>query len=102
MEIDARLLLTLAGMGASIVSAFVIVKTRLGAVIDQLRDVEQRLRALDNRIDALDVACNSSAKSIGNFRDMFNPAERDKHSRELERHKMEIMHLRESVRDLRK
>ena len=102
MELDLRLLLTLAGMGASILSAAVIVKTKLGAVIEQLADVEQRLRALDGRIDALDVAVSSSAKSISIFRDMFNPAERDKHSRELERHNMEIMHLRESVRDLRK
>ncbi len=102
MELDLRLLLTLAGMGASILSAAVIVKTKLGAVIEQLADVEQRLRALDGRIDALDVAVNSSAKSISIFRDMFNPSERDKHSRELERHNMEIMHLRESVRDLRK
>ena len=102
MEIDARLLLTLAGMGASIVSAFVIVKTRLGAVVDQLADVEQRLRALDNRLDALDVSVNSSAKSIETFRHMFNPSERDKQSRELERHKIEIAHLREDINELRK
>jgi SMC interacting uncharacterized protein involved in chromosome segregation len=106
MELDLRLLLTLGGMGASILSAAVIVKTKLASTIDQLQafqtDVEQRLRALDGRIDALDVAVNSSAKSISIFRDMFNPSERDKHSRELERHNMEIQHLRESVRDLRK
>ncbi len=102
MELDARLLLTLAGMGASIVSAFVIVKTKLGAVIDQLNDVEQRLRALDGRIDALDVAVNSSSKSISIFRDMFNPKERDAASRELERHKIEIAHLREDISELRK
>ena len=102
MEIDARLLLTLAGMGASIVSAVVIVKTKLGAVIDQLGDVEQRIRALDNRIDALDVSVNSSAKSIAIFREMFNPKERDAASRELERHKIEIAHLREDISELRK
>lgn len=102
MELDARLLLTLGGMLASVISAFVIVKTKLAVTIEQLADVEQRIRALDGRIDALDVAVNSSAKSISIFRDMFNPAERDKHSRELERHNMEIMHLRESVREMRK
>ncbi len=56
MELDLRLLLTLAICGASLVSAFVIVKTRLGGVIDQLGDVEHRIRALDSRLDALDVA----------------------------------------------
>lgn len=102
MELDARLLLTLGGMLVSVVSAAAIVRQKLATVIEQLADVEQRLRALDGRIDALDVACEGSAKSISTFREMFNPSERDKHSRELERHKMEIMHLRESVRDLRK
>ena len=102
MDLDARLLLTLAGMGASIVSAFVIVKTRLGAVIEQLTDVEQRIRALDSRLDALDVAVSGTRKSIEIFKDMFNPKERDLHSRELERHKIEIAHLREDISELRK
>ena len=102
MELDLRLLLTLGGMGASILSAAVIVKTKLGAVIEQLQDIEQRLRALDSRLDAVDVAVNSSAKSISIFREMFNPKERDAASRELERHKIEIAHLREDISELRK
>ncbi len=102
MELDARLLLTLGGMLASVISAFVIVKTKLSATIEQLRDVETRLRALDSRLDAVDVAVNSSAKSISIFRDMFNPKERDAASRELERHKIEIAHLREDISELRK
>jgi len=102
MELDARLLLTLAGMGASIVSAFVIVKTKLGAVIDQLKDLEQRLRALDSRLDAVDVQVSSTNKSLLVYKDMFNPKERDAASRELERHKIEIAHLREDIGDLKK
>ena len=46
-EIDLRLILTLAGMGVSVVSAAVIVKTKLAAVIDTLSDIENRLRKLD-------------------------------------------------------
>lgn len=102
MEIDARLLLTLAGMLVSVVSAAAIVRQKLATVIEQLADVEQRLRALDGRIDALDVACDSAAKSLATFREMFNPHERDKQSRELERHKIEIAHLREDINELRK
>jgi len=102
MELDARLLLTLGGMLASVISAFVIVKTKLAATIEQLRDVETRLRALDSRLDAVDVAVSGSRKSIEIFREMFNPKERDMASRELERHKIEIAHLREDISELRK
>lgn len=102
MELDLRLLLTLGGMGASILSAAVIVKTKLGAVIEQLQDIEQRLRALDSRLDAVDVQVSSTNKSLAVYKDMFNPKERDAASRELERHKIEIAHLREDISELRK
>ena len=102
MELDLRLLLTLGGMGASILSAAVIVKTKLGAVIEQLQDIEQRLRALDSRRDAVDVQVSSTNKSLAVYKDMFNPKERDAASRELERHKIEIAHLREDISELRK
>jgi|TARA_R110000824_G_scaffold106438_6_gene251523 SMC interacting uncharacterized protein involved in chromosome segregation len=102
MELDARLMLTLAGMLASVVSAAVIVKTKLSAVIEKLDDVEQRLRTLDTRLDTVDVQVNAANKAISIFREMFNPKERDSASRELERHKIEIAHLRESISELKK
>ena len=50
-ELDLRLILTLAGMGVSVVSAAVIVKTKLAAVIETLSDIESRLRKLDSTVD---------------------------------------------------
>jgi predicted nucleic acid-binding Zn-ribbon protein len=51
MELDARLILTISGMLVSVVSAAVIVRTKLAAVIEQLSDIEARFRALDQRVD---------------------------------------------------
>jgi len=51
MELDARLLLTMGGMLTSGVAAAVLVKAKLSNVIEQLADIEKRLRALDQRVD---------------------------------------------------
>jgi hypothetical protein len=52
MEVaDMRLLLTLGGMVVSIASAAAIVKQKLSTVIEQLTDIEKRLRLLDQRVD---------------------------------------------------
>ena len=51
MELDARLLLTMGGMLTSVVAAAVLVKAKLAAVIEQLADIEKRLRAMDQRVD---------------------------------------------------
>ena len=55
MEVDARMLLTIAGMLASIVAAFIIVKTKLQAVIEEMGDFEARIRALDKATDAQEI-----------------------------------------------
>ena len=56
MELDARMILTLAGMLVSVVTAFVIVKTKMQAVIDELSDIEARLRQQDRTTDTQEVA----------------------------------------------
>ena len=51
MEFDFRLAVSIGTLLVSVVSAAVIVKTKLAAVIEQLADIEKRLRALDQRVD---------------------------------------------------
>ena len=51
MELDARLILTAATAAGSMIAAAVIVKTKLAVTIEQLKDVEKRLRVLDQRVD---------------------------------------------------
>ncbi len=79
MELDARMLLTVAGMLVSVVSAAAIVRQRLATTIEQLQDVEKRLRVMDTRIDKAELTEQKVAVLAG----MLSPSEREKSAREL-------------------
>lgn len=79
MELDARMLLTAAGMLVSVVSAAAIVRQRLATTIEQLQDVEKRLRVMDTRIDKAELTEQKVAVLAG----MLSPSERDKAAREI-------------------
>ena len=73
MELDGRMILTLAGMLVSVVSAGVIVRQKLATVIDQLADTEVRLRGLDRRIDALDTRTEKQEQRLNILAQMSAP-----------------------------
>ena len=73
MDLDARMILTLAGMLVSVVSAAVIVRQKLAAVIDQLADIEKRIRGLDRRIDALDTITEMTQQRTNILAQMSSP-----------------------------
>ena len=82
MELDARMILTLAGMLVSVVSAFVIVKQKLANVIDQLKDVESRLRNLDKSFDGQEVIVQNHDQRLDVMSSMLAPKEREARARE--------------------
>ncbi len=94
---DLRLLMTVGGMLVSVVSAFVIVKTKLSGVIEQLGDMEKRLRKLDSTIDKQHTAIETQAQRTHVLSGMLEPSKREKLHRSLERNKVEIEHLRRDV-----
>ena len=96
MELDARLMLTLGGMLASVISAFVIVRTKLSATIEQLTDIEQRLRALDKRVDLSEL----TAQRVDVLSGMLSPTEREKAARELATVVSEMSNLKKDVHAL--
>ena len=51
MELPISTLLTLAGMAISVISAAAIAKQKLAAIIEQITDIEMRLRKIDQRVD---------------------------------------------------
>ena len=73
MELDARMILTLAGMLVSVVSAAAIVRQKLATVIEQLADTEVRLRGLDRRIDALDTSAEKTEQRLNILAQMSSP-----------------------------
>jgi len=97
MELDGRMILTLAGMLASIVTAFVVVKTKLQVVIDQILDIESRIRAQDKISDSLDVSTQNHAQRLSIISDILSPKEREKTARETAKIISEIGSLRKDV-----
>ena len=82
-EIDLRLILTLAGMGVSVVSAAVIVKTKLAAVIDTLSDIEHRLRKLDATVDRQQSHMEVASQKLGVLSSMLAPDKMEVKAREV-------------------
>lgn len=99
-EIDLRLILTLAGMGVSVVSAAAIVKAKLAAVIDTLSDIESRLRNLDSTVDRQKAHMEVANQKLGVLSGMLAPDKMEARARELATMQGEISGLHGSVSKL--
>ena len=83
MELDLRMLLTLGGMLVSVVSASVIVRQKLLMVVEQLHDIEKRLRTVDIRVDKGEVRSSTANQSLEIISGMLSPDRRERHFREI-------------------
>ena len=87
--IDIKLLLSLGAMLVSVVSASVIVKQKLAAVIERLnalqKDYESRLRSLDQRTDKQENMIDLNAKKTQVLSGILSPSSLEKRHREMER-----------------
>ena len=87
--IDIKLLLSLGAMLVSVVSASVIVKQKLAAVIERLnalqKDYESRLRSLDQRTDKQENLIDLNAQKTQVLSGILSPSSLEKNHREMER-----------------
>ena len=97
MEIDVRMILTLGGMLASVVTAFVIVKTKLQVVIEQLSDIENRFRSMDKSNDSQEVTIQNHAQRLDVISGMLAPKEREARAREMASIIAEVNALRKEI-----
>ena len=97
MELDARLLITMGGMLVSVVSSFVVVKTRLGDLESDLKDAIKKLSALDTRLDKNDTNTDLVGQRLDVLSSMNSPSERERLPRGLARHQAELELLRRDV-----
>tara|TARA_R110001632_G_scaffold125568_2_gene238831 strand:+ start:359 stop:715 length:357 start_codon:yes stop_codon:yes gene_type:complete len=102
MELDARMILTLAGMLVSVVSAAAIVRQKLATVIAQLADTEVRLRGLDRRIDALDTRTEKQEQRINILAQMSSPENLRREHRAAAVMQTDIEYLKAETASLRK
>jgi len=75
-SIDPSLVVTALGMLVSIVSAAAIVRQKLASVIEQMQDMEKRLRKSDTRIDKSEVHQSTSEQRVSVLSSMLSPERR--------------------------
>ena len=97
MVIDTRMILTLSGMFVSVVAAFVIVKTKLQTVIDEISDMESRLRQTNKDTDSQEVTIQNHAQRLDVISGMLSPKERESIARETAGILSEVSSLRRDV-----
>jgi DNA anti-recombination protein RmuC len=95
--IDVKLMLTLAGMLVSVVSAAAIAKREIKLLADQAHDIETRLRKLDQRVDKLENVVDTTQHRIGILAGMSSPDTMERRHREVERLRVEVDQLKREV-----
>ena len=102
MELDVRLLVTLGGMLISVVSSFVVVKTKLQQVEKDINETFGRIAGLDSRLDTNDKSTEVTSQRLGVIVSMMSPDIQEKRHRETERMRATIDTLVADVSALKK
>ena len=83
MELPISTLLTLAGMAISVISAAAIAKQKLAAVVEQITDIEMRLRKIDQRVDRHETQVEMQAQRTSVLSGMMSPDIQERRHREI-------------------
>ena len=95
--LDLRTMLTVGGMLVSVVSAAVIVQTKLKGVIEQLQDIEQRLRALDSCTDKMHITNEVMSQRLGVLSSLLDPKVMESRARETASILKDIEYMRKKL-----
>ena len=98
--IDFRLLITLAGMVASVAAAFAVVRQSVKTLTETLADVEVRLRRLDSKIDRLETKSGTVEQRLNILATMSSPDALERRNRELGSVLARLSHVERSVEKL--
>ena len=81
--IDLRLVLTVAGMVASVAGAMAVARQSIKQLTALIADIETRLRGLDSKIDRLETKTGTSEKRLDVLSAILSPGALEKRNREL-------------------
>ncbi len=102
MELDARLIITIGGMLASIITSFIVVRQKVAELEEDLRNALKKNAELDSRLDRNDNATDLVGQRLSVLTDMLHPDKREKLHRSLEKMDVQIDQLRADVSILQK
>lgn len=99
-SIDIKLLLTLGGVLFSIAGASAIAKQQIKSILDTLKDLEQRMRALDARTDRQETSTKTQVHRIDILSKMMSPDNLKKEHYEVATMLAKVDQLKEDVKHL--
>jgi hypothetical protein len=97
MELPISTLLTIAGIAVSVISAAAIAKQRLASVIEQLGDIETRLRKIDQRVDRHETQVEMQAQRTSVLSGMMSPDIQERRHREIATLTADVSSIRTQV-----
>ena len=102
MEVDIKLVLTVAGMLVSVVGAAAVARQQIKVLLEQVQDQEQRMREADSRSDRFVNKLEVQSQRVDVLSKMNDPQILAQANRELSRFEVLIAVLRDEVSGLKK
>tara|TARA_Y100001938_G_C7779693_1_gene277296 strand:+ start:174 stop:533 length:360 start_codon:yes stop_codon:yes gene_type:complete len=97
MELDARLIITIGGMLASVITSFIVVRQKVAELEEDVKSALKKSSQLDSRLDKNDTSTDLVSQRLSVISNMMDPTNRERLHRSLERMQTEIEHLRKDV-----
>ena len=97
VELSLEMIVSICALFASVITSFVVTKTKVQDLDEHVRDATKRLAQLDSRLDKNDTATDLVGQKLHVIANMMDPKEREIEHRRSER---QMVLLEEMRRDL--
>ncbi len=97
MELSLEMLVSVGALFASVITSFVVTKTKVQDLDDHVREQTKRLAQLDSRLDKNDTATHSVDQRLKVISNMMDPKERETEHRRSERQTVLLEGLRRDL-----
>lgn len=90
MELDARMLITLGGMAASILTSFVVVRQKVSELEKSISALADKASTLDTNLDQNNMTTKTLQKAVDTLREINSPPQLREATRIQENHSVRI------------
>ena len=98
MELD--LLLTLIGMGASVVAAAAIARYQIRQLEQQMSELRKAMQANELRLDRNDMTTSMTEQRLNVIAQMNSPENNERQARELEGLRRDVDHIEQRMQSM--
>jgi predicted RNase H-like nuclease (RuvC/YqgF family) len=97
MELDARLLITMAGMLISVVSSFIVVRQKVQEIEKSIEHLFRKASTIDTSLDKNNLQTEAMTRELDRLNDINSPSNLKKKNREMASFEVKIMHLEDRI-----